>query len=74
MVGLSSVMVYLSTSHRTQNQELLGLHQLITWSIAGIHFVPSSLLPFSFRFWALALKSNTRVMELEEFLIFRTEQ
>ncbi|KAM7506653.1 hypothetical protein LguiA_017106 [Lonicera macranthoides] len=39
LVGLSSVMVFLSTSHRTQNQELLGLHQLITWSIAGFSIV-----------------------------------
>lgn len=35
LVGLSSVMVLLSTSHRTQNQELHVLHQLINWSIAG---------------------------------------
>lgn len=37
LVGLSSVMVPLSTSHRTEKQELLALHQLINWSIAGIH-------------------------------------
>ncbi|KAG2714470.1 hypothetical protein I3760_03G027900 [Carya illinoinensis] len=35
LVGLSSVMVSLSTSHRTQKQELLALHQLINWSIAA---------------------------------------
>ncbi|KAG6619211.1 hypothetical protein I3842_Q102900 [Carya illinoinensis] len=39
LVGLSSVMVSLSTSHRTQKQELLALHQLINWSIAGFSMV-----------------------------------
>lgn len=39
LVGLSSVMVLLSTSHRTQNQELHVLHQLINWSIAGFSMV-----------------------------------
>ncbi|KAK9090504.1 hypothetical protein Sjap_023681 [Stephania japonica] len=42
LVGLSAGMVWLSTSHRTQNQELLMLHQLINWSMAGI----SMVLPF----------------------------
>ncbi|KAJ0098523.1 hypothetical protein Patl1_21937 [Pistacia atlantica] len=37
LVGLASVMVSLSTSHRTENQELLPVHQLINWLIAGIH-------------------------------------
>lgn len=35
LVGLASVMVPLSTSHRTEKQELLALHQIINWSIAG---------------------------------------
>ncbi|THG19616.1 hypothetical protein TEA_019037 [Camellia sinensis var. sinensis] len=39
LVGLSSVMVPLSTSHRTQKQELLVLHQLINWSTAGFSIV-----------------------------------
>ncbi|XP_024024305.1 GPI ethanolamine phosphate transferase 1 [Morus notabilis] len=39
LVGLSSVMVPLSTSHRTQKQELLPLHQFINWSIAGFSMV-----------------------------------
>ncbi|KAK9113910.1 hypothetical protein Syun_020707 [Stephania yunnanensis] len=42
LVGLSAGMVWLSTSHRTENQELLKLHQLINWSMAGI----SMVLPF----------------------------
>ncbi|KAK7273391.1 hypothetical protein RIF29_14440 [Crotalaria pallida] len=41
LVALSSLMVYLSTSHRTEKQELLALHQLINWSVAGF----SMLLP-----------------------------
>ncbi|OVA16257.1 GPI ethanolamine phosphate transferase 1 [Macleaya cordata] len=49
LVGLSSGMVWLSTSHRTEKQELLILHQLINWSIAGVSMVlplfsPTSLL------------------------------
>ncbi|CAL0321542.1 unnamed protein product [Lupinus luteus] len=39
LVALSSVMVYLSTSHRTEKQELLALHQLVNWSVAGISMV-----------------------------------
>ncbi|KAK9272720.1 hypothetical protein L1049_003097 [Liquidambar formosana] len=39
LVALSSVMVWLSTSHRTQMQELLALHQLINWSIAGVSMI-----------------------------------
>ncbi|GAV74818.1 Sulfatase domain-containing protein/Lipase_3 domain-containing protein/PigN domain-containing protein [Cephalotus follicularis] len=39
LVGLSSVMVFLSTSHRTQKQELHALHQLINWFIAGFSMV-----------------------------------
>ncbi|XP_074302204.1 uncharacterized protein LOC141633684 isoform X1 [Silene latifolia] len=39
LVGLSSIMVPLSTSHRTQNQELLVLHQLINWFVAGVSLV-----------------------------------
>ncbi|KAL8132419.1 hypothetical protein AgCh_008062 [Apium graveolens] len=35
LIGLSSVMVLLSTSHRTKNRELLALHQLINWLTAG---------------------------------------
>ncbi|KAK9104670.1 hypothetical protein Scep_021514 [Stephania cephalantha] len=37
LVGLSAGMVWLSTSHRTENQELLMLHQLINWSMAGVN-------------------------------------
>ncbi|KAF1860089.1 hypothetical protein Lal_00027942 [Lupinus albus] len=39
LVALSSVMVYLSTTHRTEKQELLALHQLVNWSIAGFSMV-----------------------------------
>ncbi|XP_020110509.1 GPI ethanolamine phosphate transferase 1 isoform X1 [Ananas comosus] len=39
LVGLSSIMVWLSTSHRAQNKELLPMHQLINWSIAGSSLV-----------------------------------
>ncbi|XP_057984008.1 GPI ethanolamine phosphate transferase 1 isoform X2 [Malania oleifera] len=39
LVVLSLLMVSLSTSHRTQKQELLALHQLINWSIAGSSMV-----------------------------------
>ncbi|KAK8996058.1 hypothetical protein V6N11_076307 [Hibiscus sabdariffa] len=35
LVGLSSIMVFLSTSHRTEKQELHTIHQLMNWSIAG---------------------------------------
>ncbi|XP_071915286.1 uncharacterized protein [Coffea arabica] len=41
LVGLSSVMVVLSTYHRTKKHELLAVHQLINWSIA----VCSMVLP-----------------------------
>lgn len=36
LVGISSLMVSLSTSHRTEKRELLVLHQVINWLIAGI--------------------------------------
>ncbi|RVW46602.1 GPI ethanolamine phosphate transferase 1 [Vitis vinifera] len=49
LVGLSSLMVSLSTSHRTQKQELLPVHQLINWSIAGF----SDGSPFVFSKWPL---------------------
>ncbi|XP_021857442.2 uncharacterized protein [Spinacia oleracea] len=39
LVGLSSVMVPLSTSHRTQKQELLVFHQLTNWFVAGFSMV-----------------------------------
>ncbi|OMP08762.1 Sulfatase [Corchorus olitorius] len=39
LVGLSSVMVLLSTSHRTEKQELHTIHQLMNWSIAGLSMV-----------------------------------
>lgn len=39
LVGLASVLVYLSTSHRTENRELLVLHQVMNWSIAGLSMV-----------------------------------
>lgn len=39
LVGLSSLMVPLSTSHRTEKQELHALHQLINWSIAVFSMV-----------------------------------
>ncbi|KAL3526014.1 hypothetical protein ACH5RR_014386 [Cinchona calisaya] len=41
LVGLSSVMVVLSTSHRTEKMELHAIHQLINWSTA----VCSMVLP-----------------------------
>ncbi|XP_022774433.1 GPI ethanolamine phosphate transferase 1 isoform X5 [Durio zibethinus] len=39
MVGLSSVMVFLSTSHRTEKQELHAIHQLMNWFLAGFSMV-----------------------------------
>ncbi|KAL4179852.1 hypothetical protein AMTRI_Chr13g122200 [Amborella trichopoda] len=39
LVLLSSLMVSLSTSHRTQNRELLALHQVINWVLAGLGMV-----------------------------------
>ncbi|KAL3813766.1 hypothetical protein ACJIZ3_015034 [Penstemon smallii] len=39
LVVVSSVMVSLSTSRRTEKQESLALHQVINWSIAGIAMV-----------------------------------
>ncbi|KAI3474853.1 hypothetical protein Pfo_030164 [Paulownia fortunei] len=41
LVVFSSLMVSLSTSRRTEKQELLALHQVINWSIAGVSmFLP----------------------------------
>ncbi|XVE83899.1 hypothetical protein DITRI_Ditri16bG0125300 [Diplodiscus trichospermus] len=39
LVGLSSVMVFLSTSHRTEKQELHTIHQLMNWCIAGFSII-----------------------------------
>ncbi|KMS95014.1 hypothetical protein BVRB_013220 isoform A [Beta vulgaris subsp. vulgaris] len=39
LVGISSVMLFLSTSHRTEKQELLVFHQLINWFVAGFSMV-----------------------------------
>ncbi|XP_057996632.1 GPI ethanolamine phosphate transferase 1 isoform X2 [Hevea brasiliensis] len=39
LVGLSSIMVSLSTSHRTEKQELHSIHQLINWTLAGFSMV-----------------------------------
>ncbi|OEL36963.1 GPI ethanolamine phosphate transferase 1 [Dichanthelium oligosanthes] len=39
LVAISSIMVWLSTSHRSQNRELHSLHQLINWSVAGVAMV-----------------------------------
>ncbi|XP_042025713.1 GPI ethanolamine phosphate transferase 1-like isoform X2 [Salvia splendens] len=39
LVAFSAVMVPLSTYRRTEKQELLVLHQVINWSIAGISIV-----------------------------------
>ncbi|KAK6155161.1 hypothetical protein DH2020_009409 [Rehmannia glutinosa] len=39
LVVFSSLMVSLSTSRRTEKQELLALHQVINWSIAGVSLV-----------------------------------
>ncbi|KAL0901011.1 hypothetical protein Bca101_084972 [Brassica carinata] len=39
LVGVSSVMVSLSTEHRTQNQELNSSHQFINWLVAGSSMV-----------------------------------
>ncbi|KAM1015199.1 hypothetical protein ACFX1T_044909 [Malus domestica] len=39
LVGLSSMMVSISTSHRTEKQELLAVHQIINWSITGFSMV-----------------------------------
>ncbi|KAK8497445.1 hypothetical protein V6N12_016969 [Hibiscus sabdariffa] len=47
LVGLSSIMVFLSTSHRTEKQELHTIHQLMNWSIAGILLLSSIFTIFS---------------------------
>lgn len=39
LVGLSSAMVSISTSHRKEKQELHAIHQLINWSIGGFSMV-----------------------------------
>lgn len=39
LVSLSSMMVWVSTSHRTQWKELLFMHQIVNWSLAGISMV-----------------------------------
>lgn len=39
LVVVSSVMVWLSTSHRAQKKGLLMVHQLINWFIAGISMI-----------------------------------
>uniref|UniRef100_M0ZIC1 GPI ethanolamine phosphate transferase 1 n=1 Tax=Solanum tuberosum TaxID=4113 RepID=M0ZIC1_SOLTU len=39
LVGLASLMVWLSTTHRTEKQELLVLHQLVNWSFAGFSMI-----------------------------------
>ncbi|KAL6518861.1 hypothetical protein OROHE_017614 [Orobanche hederae] len=39
LVVLSSLMVSLSTSRRTEKQELLPLHQVINWLISGVSMV-----------------------------------
>ncbi|KAL8162147.1 hypothetical protein V2J09_013636 [Rumex salicifolius] len=39
LVGLSSVMVPLSTFHRTEKQELHYIHQTLNWLIAGLSMV-----------------------------------
>lgn len=55
-------MVSLSTSRRTEKQELLALHQAINWSIAGIlalssccefTYLAPMLFAFSFRYPSL---------------------
>uniref|UniRef100_I1P1M4 GPI ethanolamine phosphate transferase 1 n=1 Tax=Oryza glaberrima TaxID=4538 RepID=I1P1M4_ORYGL len=48
-VAISSIMVWISTSHRSQNKQLHPLHQMINWLIAGFAMVlplfsPSSVL------------------------------
>uniref|UniRef100_A0A0E0K1K9 GPI ethanolamine phosphate transferase 1 n=1 Tax=Oryza punctata TaxID=4537 RepID=A0A0E0K1K9_ORYPU len=48
-VAISSIMVWISTSHRSQNKQLDPLHQMINWLIAGFAMVlplfsPSSVL------------------------------
>ncbi|KQK00055.1 GPI ethanolamine phosphate transferase 1 [Brachypodium distachyon] len=39
LVAISSIMVWLTTSHRSQNKELHPLHQLINWWLAGFAMV-----------------------------------
>ncbi|XP_051121000.1 GPI ethanolamine phosphate transferase 1 [Andrographis paniculata] len=39
LVLCSSVMVSVSTSRRTEKQELIALHQIINWSVAGVSLV-----------------------------------
>ncbi|XP_020587564.1 GPI ethanolamine phosphate transferase 1 isoform X2 [Phalaenopsis equestris] len=39
LVGLSSVMVILSTSHRAEKRELLAIHQFVNWLIAGLSMI-----------------------------------
>ncbi|PKI34332.1 hypothetical protein CRG98_045248, partial [Punica granatum] len=39
LVGLSSAMVWLSTSHRMEKQELHSIHQFLNWCIAGLSII-----------------------------------
>ncbi|WOK96386.1 GPI ethanolamine phosphate transferase 1 [Canna indica] len=47
LVVLSSLMVWLSTSHRAANKELLPVHQLTNWSIAVVSMVIPLFSPVS---------------------------
>lgn len=53
IVALSSGMVWLSSSHRAQEQELLMLHQLLNWLLVG-YSPDSSFLIFSFSSFSVA--------------------
>lgn len=49
LISVSSIMVWLTTSHRSQHKELHPLHQLINWCVAGFAmalplFSPCSVL------------------------------
>uniref|UniRef100_A0ACD5ZBQ0 Uncharacterized protein n=1 Tax=Avena sativa TaxID=4498 RepID=A0ACD5ZBQ0_AVESA len=47
LIALSSIMVWLTTSHRSLHKELHPLHQLINWCIAGFSMVLPLFSPCS---------------------------
>lgn len=53
IVALSSGMVWLSSSRRAQEQDLLMLHQLLNWLLVG-YSPDSSFLIFSFSSFSVA--------------------
>lgn len=47
LISVSSIMVWLTTSHRSQHKELHPLHQLINWCVAGFAMVLPLFSPCS---------------------------